>query len=119
MECSAPLVVVYGDEPLNEGLVVRILHNAGYRAVIAHDEREAAAALAAKPALVIHDLPHEGVCEVMRREGPVDPSAVPVIYLTGDLTIDRWAGDRLLMAKPFRDDHLIDAVRAALGEAGR
>ena len=122
-----PLVLCVDDEHDMASLVRFLLMRAGCEVRIAHNGREALAAVQELlPDLIVldlmlPDLDGFSVCEILRREPAT--AAIPVVMLTAWSTPDARAhgmavGAREYLTKPFRPYELIARVQELLGQRG-
>lgn len=120
-------VLVVDDDPLIVRFVTTVLESAGYRTESAAGGAEALAryTAAAEPfRLVLTDvlMPQVDGYELARRLRQQDPRAT-VLFLSNESPSPSAPPDVLgrfgLLAKPFRAEALLQAVRAALGWNGR
>lgn len=116
----APRVLLLGDEPLNRGLVTRILELGGYSPVVSSALVAAIDAVADDVALVIRDLGHTETTDPELLRWLEEAGGSPgLIYLTGDATADRDDGaGHPVIAKPFTAEHLLEVVAEVLGGRG-
>jgi CheY-like chemotaxis protein len=112
-------VLVIDDDPDVRGFIVAALEEQGYRVRSASDGREGLAEMQREPAdLVIIDFIMPGlsgaeVAKKMRAKA----GSQPILFVSGYSETDavkRMAPDAPLLAKPFRADALLKAVRGAL-----
>ncbi len=117
-------VLVVDDEAAIRSLLSDLLVEEGFQVQVAADARQALnQVLTAPPALVITDisLPGTNGTDLVRllRQRP-ELAGIPIIAVTGvfdhEVTARIYAaGVDLLLAKPFRPDHLLGEVRRLLG----
>ena len=112
-------VLVIDDDPDVRGFIVDALEEQGYRVRSASDGDEGLAELRRNPAdLVIIDFIMPGLsgAEVARKIR-AKAGGLPILFVSGYSETDavkRTAPDAPLLAKPFRADALLKAVRGAL-----
>ena len=119
-------ILVIDDEQAFRQMVRQMLEHAGYEVLEATDGKDGLNVYQAEqPDLVITDLimpEQEGIETIigLRRQNP----DVPIIAMSGGgritatdfLGIARKFGARHILAKPFRRDQLLEAIRDSLGE---
>ncbi len=120
------LILVADDEKDIAEIVCEMLEGEGYETVQAYDGEEALRIIRGRrPGAAVLDIKMPGIdgLEVIRRlrQDP-DLKALPIVVLTAtriireleeefrQLQVHSW------MAKPFEPDHLIAAVKSALGD---
>jgi diguanylate cyclase (GGDEF)-like protein len=122
-----PLILVVDDDPALRELIAVQLENAGYETVRAADGEEALRlATEHEPDVVVLDVSMRGLdgYAVCRRLQERDPSAPPVIFLTGRAhTNERIEGLESgavdYVVKPFEAAELVARVRVALRTKAR
>jgi CheY-like chemotaxis protein len=128
---AAPLggnetVLVVDDEPLLLDLLRRILEERGFHVLVARDGFQAIEIFRQQKSaidLIVLDMtmPRLSGRDTLRQLREIDPD-VAVLYVTGyaeklaEAGLDQTCG---FLAKPFRPDELVQAVRAALARAKR
>jgi CheY-like chemotaxis protein len=118
-ERQSASVLVIDDDPDVRGFIVDALEEQGYRVRSASDGDEGLAEFRREPAdLVIIDFIMPGLsgAEVARKIR-TNAGTQPILFVSGYSETDavkRTAPDAPLLAKPFRVDALLKAVRGAL-----
>lgn len=116
-------ILVVDDTKVLADSIAELLVMEGYYVSVAYNGMEAIALLQPnKPDLIITDIsmPEMDGYQFIRfiRSGSVS-SLVPIIAITADSTSEAKqrgieAGANLFLAKPFRDDYLIDSIQRLL-----
>jgi FixJ family two-component response regulator len=123
---SGPLISVVDDDPAVAEAVVSLMESLGFAAVgFGSAEDFLGSAHVALTACLILDvcMPGMGGLELQRRLS-ADGHATPIVFITahGDTDAATQASRRGAVAfllKPFSQRALLDAVRSAVGSAGR
>ncbi len=115
-----PLVIAMDDDPGNLRVIEMLLTRNGYSVITAANGQEGLKLLRKMvPACLILDVMMPGmsgydVCQVVKRDERLEK--VPVIFLTGqdspqDYRAGMDSGGVIYMAKPFKPERLLQAVR--------
>ncbi len=121
-----PLVVAMDDDPGNLRIIEMLLQRNGFSVLTASNGQEGLKLLRKMvPACLILDVMMPGmsgydVCQVVKRDERLEK--VPVIFLTGqdapqDYKTGMDAGAVIYMAKPFKPERLLQAVRLVTSSA--
>ncbi|MBV8167601.1 MAG: response regulator [Alphaproteobacteria bacterium] len=123
---TAPAILVVDDEPEIRGLLLDCLEIHGYRVVAAHDPAAAMSILATQADihLMLTDVVMPGGMngfELGRAARATRPD-LAVLYMSG-YALGEAGGDPAapappILQKPFRFEHVLDAIAAALMPAG-
>lgn len=125
MATTAPLILVADDDADILALISLRLGRLGYRVAQAADGEEALAEAAREPpALAVVDamMPRLDGLELIRRlHAAPETAELPVILIsamarTADVEAGLAAGADVYLAKPFRAEELVAAVRQLIGE---
>jgi len=116
---SRPLVVVVDDALPVRLLTARMLRDAGYDVLSAHDGIAAVTliqGLRVQPDLVITDLRMPAMSgEALGRWLQAEYGHLPVLYMSGFVPQDTGELPGFFLSKPFTTDTLLSLVRQAIG----
>ena len=123
----AQRILLVDDEPAIRNQASRVLRDAGYDVVVAHDGRHAlemqARVLTREPDVILSDLTMprldgRGLLRELRARRYRGPVVLMSGYLAGlDEELLKKEGFRGVVPKPFNAEELLRAVRAALSPA--